>query len=115
MAVEFRSLIDPSEEMCREMASLNPANPFYTWAYAEAMRMQGYQVWLLSVFDDTKLVFSCPCLIQSGIMSRALQICSLPDISKGEYHLVFWRGLTTFCCRNRVSDLFINSLCIHSG
>ena len=37
----------------------SPPNPFYTSAYAEAMRMGGRQVWLFALRDSDRLFSAC--------------------------------------------------------
>ena len=94
-------------ELALAMMNLAPANPFCTVSYAEAMRANGRQVWLLGTERDGKLIAGCYGFISSGHLNRSLNILSIPDVSSRD---VFWDGLMRFCSLHRITFLSLNSL-----
>jgi RimJ/RimL family protein N-acetyltransferase len=106
MAVEFCAEVDPSNEVCRAVAALAPANPFYTPAYIGARRLMGSRIWILLLHEDSRLISGCPAFARSGYLNCSLEIPSWPSLPNGN---VFAEGLLEFCRETRISSLEINS------
>jgi hypothetical protein len=107
MRITFHAERDPSKELFDAMAALTPDNPFYTSAYAEAMRMGGQQVWVFALRDGDRLLSACTGFLKDGRLSRWFEIPSLPALGANERD--FWEGLLKFCRRCRVSNLEVNT------
>lgn len=106
MAVEFHAARNPSEELCAEVAALDPANPFYTAQFVEAMRLLKSEPWVLSLRRDGRLISACTAFMKSGRLSRSLEITSLPTLPHGD---AFWGGLLEFCRKSKVTHLVVSS------
>jgi hypothetical protein len=102
MPVEFHTEANPSEKLCREVASLAPANPYYTFEYIEAKRALGFQPWMLLLRANGQLLSGCPAFVKTGFLARSLEIESLPTIPDAD---VFWNELQTFCRSSGISGL----------
>ena len=106
MATEFLAEKDVSPELASALMRLAPANPFYTQSYAEAMREDGRQPWLLGIKRRGQLVAGCYGLVFSGRLNRGLQISSVPDVPCDDD---FWDGLLRFCSLQRITCLELQS------
>jgi len=102
MSIEFSADSTPSEELCREIANLAPANPFYTFEYLESKRAAGVQPWLLLLRENGRLISGCPAFIRADFLTRSLEIESLPTIPNAE---VFWNELRRLCRESSISEL----------
>ena len=107
MRITFLAQPDPAKELFDAMVALTPENPFYTSAYAEAMRMGGRQVWLFALRDGDRLFSACTGFLKQGRLSRWLEIPSLPALGANERD--FWEGLFRFCRRSINTCLYVNT------
>ena len=107
MGIAFGAEPDPSKELFEAMVALAPENPFYTAAYAEAMRMVGHQPWMLALRDGGQWLSACTAFLKRGRLSRWLETPSLPAL--GENVSTFWGGLFRFCRRSRITYLNVNT------
>jgi len=105
MGFEFSCAAAGAEDFAAAAAACDPANPFLTHAYAEAMRRLGYQPFLLTLREGTRLSAACAAFLKAGRLSRALEIVSLPALAPGPARERFWEGLRDFCRRARVSHV----------
>jgi hypothetical protein len=106
MSSEFFAEKDASPELAFALMRLAPANPFCTRAYAEAMREDGHQPWLLGIKRKGQLVAGCYGFVFSGRLNRGLQISSVPDVPCDDD---FWDGLLEFCSLQRITCLELQS------
>lgn len=104
MSIEFSAEADPSEQLCREIANLAPANPFYTFEYLEAKRAAGARPLALLLRENGQLVSGCPAFLHIGTFTRSLEIESLPTIPDSP---VFWEQLQGFCRESGISGLAV--------
>ncbi len=95
-----------SPELASAIMELAPANPYCTPSYAEAMRANRRQPWILGTERRGRLKVGCYGFIISGRLDRTLRIESLPNIA---CHDVFWDGLMRFCFSHRITRLLLNS------
>jgi hypothetical protein len=107
MPMVLRAEPDPSTDLLEEMAALAPENPFYTSAYAEAMRLRGLQPWALAVQDGDRLVSACTAFLKKGRISCLIEIPSLPVL--GQNAPPFWDGLFRLCRRARIGHVSVNT------
>ena len=107
MPISFHVETDPSQGLLDEVAAFGPENPYYTPAYARAMEACSRHVWVLAVRDGCRLLSACTGFLQSGRMSRSLEIPSLPALAG--YETIFWTGLFESCKSKRVSNLEVNT------
>ena len=104
---EFLAENPVSPELATAMMKLAPANHFCTKSYAEAMRADGRQIWLLGSKRGEQLVAGCYGFIRSRPLYRVLLIQSVPDVACDD---VFWDGLTRFCSGHQIHRLELNGL-----
>src|SRR3972149_10672561 len=90
MPIEFHAEANPSAKLCEEVANLAPTNPFYTLEYLESKRAAGIRPLLLLLRENGQLVAGCPAFLHNGLLTRSLEIESLPTIPDGA---VFWGNL----------------------
>jgi hypothetical protein len=107
MPISFHVETGPSQGLLDEVAALDPENPYYTLAYARAMDASSRQVWVLAVRDGCCLLSACTAFLESGRMSRSLEIPSLP--APTGYEAVFWNGLFESCKSRGISNLEVNT------
>ncbi|MEO7560389.1 MAG: GNAT family N-acetyltransferase [Nitrosospira sp.] len=98
--------------LAREIAALNPANPFYTSQYIDFRRSQGFTPLILTNDDNAGAGIRCPAFMKTGRMRRSLEIPSMPNLPIDD---PFWDGLKGFCRQQGVSDLSINSFGSQGG
>ena len=109
MIPSFRAESSPTVEAWRCLEDGSPTNPFATGSYLDAMKLQGYEPWILSVRQKNSLLAGCGASMKTGRLNRWLQIDSLPPFERKEEHRVFWSGLAELCDDHRVSFLQLNS------
>src|SRR3972149_3053653 len=102
MPIEFHAEANPSAKLCEEVANLAPANPFYTFEYLESKRAAGVRPLLLLLRQNGQLVAGCPAFLHTGLLTRSLEIESLPTIPDSA---VFWGHLQRFCRESGISGL----------
>ncbi len=105
MSLRFHAEL-ATENLCTEISTLAPANPFYTWPYVEARQSLGSKAWILALSNDNQIVTGCSAFMTEGLRSRSLEIASLP---KGSIEPLFWSGLFEFCQHSCLSYLEINT------
>lgn len=108
----FRAEPGTAASLVREIAALNPANPFYTPQYFAFRRTQGFTPWILINGDHTRSNVYCPAFMKIGRLRCSLEIPSLPDLPA---ETPFWEGVMDFCRQKGVSDLSVNSFCSAGG
>ncbi|MGH8762474.1 MAG: GNAT family N-acetyltransferase [Nitrosospira sp.] len=108
----FRAEPGTTASLVREIAALNPANPFYTPQYFAFRRTQGFTPWILINGDHARSNVYCPAFMKAGRLRCSLEIPSLPDLPADA---PFWEGIMDFCRRKGVSDLSVNSFCSAGG
>jgi hypothetical protein len=106
MPAEFHASQDFTRDLCDQVASLEPHNPFHTFAYAAAMKDLGTQPWLLYTVEQGRIVSGCLGILKSGRLNRALEIPSVPDLASGD---AFWMALERFCHQARIGHLDVES------
>ena len=102
--LEFFAEADPGAARCGELAALQPANPFATFAYLQAERSFGGRPWLFGCSRDGMPIYGCLGFLRSGRLERRLEIASLPAAEEP-----FWSGLREFSHTHRVTILELNS------
>lgn len=107
MGSEFQAVANPVESLCREVASLAPQNPYYTYEYIYAKTAVGVEPWLLIVREGGEVTSGCPAFLKKDFLNRSLEIESLPQLPEAD---LFWRELQEFCRKTGISDLSVNSL-----
>jgi hypothetical protein len=85
---------------------LEPTNPFFTAAYAQAMCAVGYDAWELTGVDADGETRATVGFMKVGRLSRSFLLPSMPRLSDTA---PFWTGLVEFCRRHRVTDLSLSS------
>lgn len=98
--------------LTRKIATLNPANPFYTPEYFAFRRTQGFTPWILINGGAARSDVYCPAFMKTGRMRCSLEIPSVPDLPADA---PFWKGVMDFCRLKGVSDLSVNSFCSEGG
>jgi len=111
----FKAVSRPTAEACRCLEEGSPANPFATGPYLDAMELQGYEPWILSVGQRNCLLVGCGASMKTGRLNKWLQIDSLPPVESKEEQGAFWSGLADFCRDHRVSFLQLNSFGLRSA
>lgn len=107
MTYKFYAELNPSEELCSEVSAFMPNNPFYTYTYIDARRLLGFQPWIFILRQDgDQLKSACTAFMKSGLLSRSLEIPSLPMVPDSN---AFWGEILRFCQQTKVSHLEINS------
>lgn len=106
MEVKFFSELNPSKDLCNELARLNPINPFYSPSYIESRRILGYKPLIFSIRKEGKLINGCPAFVKLNFLNCTLSIESLPYISNPE---PFFKGILNFCDEKRISLLRIDT------
>jgi hypothetical protein len=107
MPIVFQAEPEPSADLLEEVAALAPENPFYTPAYATAMRMAGEQPWMMALRDGGEWLTACTGFLRRGRISCRIGIRSLPAL--GAHAPLFWDELLRFCRRAGVTDLETNT------
>src|SRR3972149_1721166 len=102
MPIEFHAEANPSAKLCEEVAHLAPTNPFYTFEYLESKRASGVRPLLLLLRENGQLGAGCPAFPPSRLLTRSLEIESLPPIPDSA---VFWDLLLRFCRASGISGL----------
>ena len=64
MRYEFYAVLDPSNEVCSEVAALAPTNPFYAHAYLQARRSLGFRPWMLGLRWGEPMVAACTAFVK---------------------------------------------------
>lgn len=111
MSIEFHAELNPSKELLKEVEVSAPTDPFFSSAYAEALRSAGQQHWILSQRQQARMVSACPAFVTNGRLNRSLEIMSLPEMPDGEK---FWNGVFSLCRQARISHLKVKTF-ISSG
>lgn len=106
MSSEFHATRNLLPDLCNEVSSLEPHNPFHTRAFADAMRALGAQPWLLYTVEQGRIRKGCLGFLKSGRLNRSLEIPSVACLSQGD---IFWVDLVNFCRQERVSYLTLGS------
>lgn len=106
MPAQFHAVQEVTRGLCSEVAALDPCNPFYTFAYTEAMRALGSQPWLFSLKENDRVIGGCAGFLRAGRSMRSFEIPSVPCVNPAE---IFWIGLSGFCRKQRVSELSVDS------
>ena len=101
----FEAYGSPGREVWEDLAALGPANPFYTLPYAEARAALGWRRWIVALRSDSGLVSGCPAFVQSGYLSKLVELPSVPSPTQPP----FWEGLLSWCRRQRASRVEMNS------
>ena len=109
MIPSFQAESGPTADACRWLEEGSTTNPFATGSYLSAMELQGYQPWILSVWQKDRPLAGCGASMKSGRLNKWLQIDSLPTFERQEEERAFWSGLERFCKDHRVSFLQLNS------
>lgn len=112
MTGTFRAEPATTPALVREIAALNPANPFYTPQYFAFRRAQGFTPWILINGAHGQAKIYCPAFMKNGRLRCSLEIPSMPDLPVDE---PFWEGTMHFCRQKGVSDLSVNSFCSEGG
>lgn len=111
MSGVFRAVPGTTSPLLHQLASLNPANPFYTPQYIGYKIAQGCTAWLLTNGDEGTRGVSCPVFMKTGRLRRSIEIPSMPAMVSES----FWQGLLEFCRGKAVTDLSVNSFCSESA
>jgi hypothetical protein len=98
------------EDLYRELARQDSANPLFTWKHAQAMREAGVNPCVLGIRDGRRLTCGSSAILRKGRLNRSLEILSLPDIDNGE---AFWDGLLRHCRSARITRLELGSWASH--
>lgn len=106
MSVEFHATAAFSSDLCSQVSSLEPLNPFRTFAYAEAMKALGAKPILLYSSDQARVVNGCFGLVRCGRINKSMEI---PSIVPATADQSFWTGLLNFCQQERLSQLEVHS------
>lgn len=109
---KFEAVSYKSQSPINEIATLNPANPFYTNQYFNYRLAQGFTPWIFMYECHTQSNIYCPAFIKIGRLRCSLEIPSMPEISADE---LFWSELINFCRKKGISDLSVNSFCSQGG
>jgi len=112
MAVEFHAIPGLTQDLCLELAALEPLNPFRSLGYANAMKATGMQPWLLCLKDENRLLGGCIGFMKVGRLNRSLDIPSVPPLPSDS---PFWTSLLDFCRKNRITELGLNSFASQSS
>ena len=111
MCSEFHATEELSDELCNQISSVEPLNPFRTFAYWQAMKELGARPALLYVSEQGRVTGGCFGLVRSGRMNTTMEIPSSPPASIDE---TFWSGLLNLCRKQRVSELIVESFASES-
>jgi len=106
MLTEFIAEKDVSPELVSALMRLAPNNPFCTKSYADAMREDGHQPWLLGMKSNGQLVAGCYGFQFSGFINRGIQILSIPNVPCDDD---FSNSVLLFCSSHRVTYLELQS------
>ncbi len=106
VAVTFKAVINPPEQLVRAISQITPENPFYTIEYVNVRKRSGAEPCCITLESDTVPVTGCPGFLTRGRFNSRLEITSLPQIPE---HKIFWNGLFDFCRHNGVSVLSIQT------
>ena len=106
MVIQFHAESEVPYERYKEVAALDPMNPFYTPNYVDSRRKLGFQPWLLSMRQDDCLITGCTAFSKSGRLTKRLEIPSLCAMPDGN---TFWKGMLQFCKKSKISNLNVNS------
>jgi hypothetical protein len=102
--LEFFAEENPSAARCEQLSALYPTNPLATVAYLKAEGHFSSGTWLLGCLDNEKLSYGCLAFLYAGRLDRRLM---LPSLQAAEE--TFWSGLRSFCSRNRITVLELNT------
>jgi hypothetical protein len=105
MSIDFHAEMNPSRELFKEVERSAPTDPFFTSAFAEALRSTGQQPWMLLLRQKKHVVSACPAFVTNGRLNRSLEIMSLPQMRDSEK---FWDGVVSLCRQARISHLKAN-------
>lgn len=111
MPIEFHADLDPSKELLKDVEGFAPTDPFFTSAFAEALRSTGQQPWVLLLRKEEQVEAACPAFATNGRLNRSLEIMSLPEMPDGEK---FWNGTFSVCRQAGISHLKVKTF-ISSG
>lgn len=106
MAIQFYAETEVPYERYKEVAALDPMNPFYTPNYVDSRRRLGFQPWLLSMRQDDCLITACTAFSKSSRLTKTLEIPSLCVMPDGN---TFWKGVLQFCKKSKISNLSVNT------
>ncbi len=106
MAAEFHATRAFSDDLCNQISSFEPFNPFRTAAYVETMKALGTEPWLLYETEQGRIICGCFGFVRSGRLNKLLEIPSVLPAGPGA---VFWTGLLHFCRQERISQLNVES------
>jgi hypothetical protein len=106
MAAEFYASSRFSRELCDQISSLEPLNPFRTLAYAESMKSLGMQPWLFYAAEQGRVISGCFGFMKSGRLDRSMEIHSVFPAGVEQQ---CWKDLESLCRRERVTVLSVGS------
>ena len=101
----FHTQAAPTEALCARVAARFAANPFCTPNFVAARAAGGQTPWIFWVGDAAEMLTGCTAFVDSGRLTRTLEIPSLPEGVDN----AFWTGVKTFCSDRRITDLVVNS------
>jgi hypothetical protein len=105
-AARFIAEAAPDDALCGALEDLQPAIPYYTRQYRDAMRAFGKKVWLLGTEVGGEMTLGCLAEFKGGRLSRELHVQSTPSAADA----VFWEGLARFCKAERVTHLSLGTV-----
>ena len=94
----------PAAGRYEELSTLDPANPFATFAHVRAEEGPVGEPWLLECRDRGRLVCGCIGFVRRGRMNCRLTITSLPEVSED-----FWAGMKSLIAKERITILELNT------
>lgn len=106
MALQFNTIIEPSNDLVGRISALTPENPFCTNEYAEVRRRLGSKPCALVLEDGNGISVGCIAYLTEGRVNARMEVTSLPVIPDKE---IFWSGLFASCRNLGVSILSVNT------
>ncbi len=104
--MKFGFETDPSVEVQRRLAGLDPANPFHTEAYLAAKRELGFRPVVITAEGGGLTVAACAAFLKDGRLNRILEIPSLASFVAGSS---CWNALMEFCGNSQVAELIVDT------
>ena len=106
MSYELRTIHQPTRQSIEKLALIYPDNPFFTYNYSQARKMNGDTPVLFEYLQDGKLINGFIAFENRGVLNRRIEIPSFPPIVGDD---AFWEYFINVLMKNRFNYVHLGS------